>query len=152
VFHAARPYRRRAAGPTHSYHQALSMKLLTRKGALIEEQGMTYLAATFRDTALGPLQGAACTYRIALAPRPRLPLRRFDSVLAPNAKLRPEIVPGRPVNSNDILRYGKPPLPCASRQRFNVLWPIMQCGRVKVCAIWPHQGVYFRINPYLVKQ
>jgi hypothetical protein len=37
----------------------------------------------------------------ALVPRPRLHLRRFHGVLVPNAKLRPEIVPGEPVNSND---------------------------------------------------
>jgi hypothetical protein len=45
------------------------MKVLTRKGFLIEEQGMTYLADTDPDTALGPLRAAACTYRIALGPR-----------------------------------------------------------------------------------
>jgi hypothetical protein len=45
------------------------MKLLTRKGYLIEEQGVTYLADTDPDTALGPLQAAACTYHIALGPR-----------------------------------------------------------------------------------
>ena len=44
------------------------MKLLTRKGFLIEEQGMSYLADTDPDTALGPLQAAACTYRIAFGP------------------------------------------------------------------------------------
>ncbi|MGH8605347.1 MAG: hypothetical protein ACREXR_21925, partial [Gammaproteobacteria bacterium] len=43
------------------------MKLLTRKGYLIEEQGMTYLGDTDPDLALGPLHAAACTYRI----RPR---------------------------------------------------------------------------------
>ena len=45
------------------------LKFLTRKGYLIEEQGMTYLADTDPDLALGPLQAAACTYRIALGPR-----------------------------------------------------------------------------------
>jgi len=45
------------------------MKLLTRKGFLIEEQGMSYLADTDPDPVLGPLQSAACTYRIALGPR-----------------------------------------------------------------------------------
>jgi hypothetical protein len=39
------------------------MKFLTRKGYLIEEQGMTYLADTDPDTALAPLQAVACTYR-----------------------------------------------------------------------------------------
>ena len=32
-----------------------------------------------------------------LVPRPRLNLIRFHGVLAPNAKLRPEIVPGQPL-------------------------------------------------------
>jgi putative zinc-binding metallo-peptidase len=46
-----------------------STKFLTRKGFLIEEQGMTYLTDTDPDLALRPLQAAACTYRIALGPR-----------------------------------------------------------------------------------
>ena len=45
------------------------MKLLTRKGFLIEEQGMSYLADTDPDIVLGPLRAAACTYRIAFGPR-----------------------------------------------------------------------------------
>jgi hypothetical protein len=45
------------------------MKFLTRKGYLIEEQGMSYLADTDADLALGPLQAAACTYRIAFGAR-----------------------------------------------------------------------------------
>ncbi len=45
------------------------MKLLTRKGYLIEEQGMVYLAETDAATAMAPLQSAACTYRIAFGPR-----------------------------------------------------------------------------------
>ena len=45
------------------------MKLLTRKGFLIEEQGMSYLADTDPDIVLGPLRAAACTYRIAFGAR-----------------------------------------------------------------------------------
>jgi hypothetical protein len=45
------------------------MKLLTRLGYRVEEQGMTFMAETETDTALAPLQSAACTYRIALGPR-----------------------------------------------------------------------------------
>ena len=45
------------------------LKLLTRTGYLIEEQGMSYLAQAESDRALTPLQAAACTYRIALGPR-----------------------------------------------------------------------------------
>jgi hypothetical protein len=37
----------------------------------------------------------------ALVPRPRLHLIRFHGVLAPNAKLRPEIVPSAPVNATN---------------------------------------------------
>jgi len=36
----------------------------------------------------------------ALVPRPRLHLIRFHGVLAPNARLRPEIIPNVPVNVN----------------------------------------------------
>jgi len=39
-----------------------------RKGYLIEEQGVRYLAQAESDRALTPLQAAACTYRIALGP------------------------------------------------------------------------------------
>ena len=45
------------------------MKLLTRKGYLLEEEGMIYMAEIEPNTALAPLQSAACTYRIALGPR-----------------------------------------------------------------------------------
>ena len=37
----------------------------------------------------------------ALVPRPRLHQIRFHGVLAPNAKLRPQIIPGRAVTAND---------------------------------------------------
>jgi hypothetical protein len=42
---------------------------LTRKGFLIEEPGMTYLAAPIRIQRSGHLRAAACTYRIVLGPR-----------------------------------------------------------------------------------
>ena len=45
------------------------LKSLTRKGALIEEQGLPYLVDPDGDPALAPLHAAACTYRIALGPR-----------------------------------------------------------------------------------
>jgi hypothetical protein len=50
------------------------MKLLTRRGVLIEEEeGSSYLADADADSdearALRPLQAAACTYRIAFGPR-----------------------------------------------------------------------------------
>ena len=50
-----------------------TMKLLTRRGALVEEHGTTYMAGNDADSddarALRPLQAAACTYRIAFGPR-----------------------------------------------------------------------------------
>jgi len=45
------------------------MNLLTRRGYLIAEQDMLYLAETDTHTAMAPLQSAACTYRIAFGPR-----------------------------------------------------------------------------------
>lgn len=50
------------------------MKLLTRRGVLIEDdEGSTYLADSDADSddarTLRPLQAAACTYRIAFGPR-----------------------------------------------------------------------------------
>ncbi len=45
------------------------LKMLTRHGALMEEQGIPYLADPDGDPALAPLHAAACTYRIALGPR-----------------------------------------------------------------------------------
>ena len=41
------------------------MKSLTRRGYLIEEQGMVYLAGTEAHTVMVPLQSAACNYRVA---------------------------------------------------------------------------------------
>ena len=49
------------------------MKLLTRRGVLVEEEGSTTMADNDGDSAearaLRPLQAAACTYRIAFGPR-----------------------------------------------------------------------------------
>ena len=45
------------------------MKMLTRQGHLVEEQGMTYLADIGADSPLRSLQAASCTYRIAFGPR-----------------------------------------------------------------------------------
>jgi len=52
-----------------------TMKLLTRRGVLVEEEGSTSMADNDSDSdearALRPLQAAACTYRIAFGPRAR---------------------------------------------------------------------------------
>ena len=50
-----------------------TMKMLTRRGVLVEEEGSTYMADNDGDSdearTLRPLQAAACTYRIAFGPR-----------------------------------------------------------------------------------
>jgi hypothetical protein len=50
-----------------------TMKLLTRRGALVEEEGSAYVADNDGDSdearLLRPLQAAACTYSIAFGPR-----------------------------------------------------------------------------------
>jgi hypothetical protein len=61
------------------------MKFLTRKGFLIEEQGMSYLADTDPDRGLGSLQAAACTYRIALGPRAGHKVLSLQTVPTPRA-------------------------------------------------------------------
>ncbi len=69
-----------AAAPTDEALRALLrkiigrlMKLLTRRGVLVEEEGSTYLADGDGESddarTLRPLQAAACTYRIAFGPR-----------------------------------------------------------------------------------
>jgi Putative transposase/Transposase zinc-binding domain len=65
-----------ARAPTPAELQGLLVKiitrilrLLTRQGHLIEEQGMTYLAEADGNRALTPLQAASCSYRIAFGPR-----------------------------------------------------------------------------------
>ena len=49
------------------------MKLLTRRGVLVEEEGSSYLADGDADSddarSLRPFQAAACTYRVAFGPR-----------------------------------------------------------------------------------
>ena len=50
-----------------------TMKLLARRGVLVEEEGLTYMADSDGDSdaarVLRPFQAAACTYRIAFGPR-----------------------------------------------------------------------------------
>ena len=87
------------------------MRLLTRKGYLIEEQGMTYLADTDPDTALGPLQAAACTYRIALGPRAGQKVLSLQAV--PNQA--PPPTPERCVNEQGFSLHAE--VRCAAHQR-----------------------------------
>ena len=63
------------------------MKLLTRRGYLIEEQGTVYLAETEAHTVMAPLQSAACTYRVAFGPRAGQTVLSLQSI--PNFDAQP---------------------------------------------------------------
>ena len=73
------PVFHQAPAPTHQQLPTLLdkiinriLKLLTRLGYLIEEEGVTYMARTDSidpDDVLMPLQAASSTYRIAMGPR-----------------------------------------------------------------------------------
>ena len=74
VFQAARaPSRDELAALLAKIIERL-LKMLTRLGYLVEEQGMTYMADRDADNPLRSLQAASCTYRIALG------LRRIKGV------------------------------------------------------------------------
>jgi hypothetical protein len=63
----------------------------------------------------------------ALVPRPRLHLIRFHGVLAPNAKLRPEIVPSAPVNATNTAAGHRNTAPPSGPARIS-LSPAAQTG------------------------
>jgi hypothetical protein len=75
--------------PVHALLQTLIarlMKMLTRRGVLVEDTGQTYLAEPDADgeraRTLRPLQAAAITYRIAVGPRAE------QKMLAPGVRRR----------------------------------------------------------------
>ncbi|MDQ3774070.1 MAG: hypothetical protein M3461_06730 [Pseudomonadota bacterium] len=89
------------------------MKFLTRNGFLIEEQGMTYLADTDPDLALGPLRAAACTYRIALGPRAGQKVLSLQTVPTQEGRLAPcAVSTSRALAS--MPRYAAPPMSATS--------------------------------------
>ena len=75
---AAAPVFHEAGAPTHAVLEALLgkiikriLRLLTRLGHLVEEEGEMVLANVFNDpdNLMAPLQAAAANYRIAHGPR-----------------------------------------------------------------------------------
>ena len=111
VFHAVR-------APTATELQALLariikrlMKFLTRRGYLIEEPGMSYLADPGPETALGPLQQAACTCRIALGPRAGQKVLSFQTV----STREPPPTPVRCVNAQGFSLHAE--VCCAAHER-----------------------------------
>jgi hypothetical protein len=97
----------------------------------------------------------------ALVPRPRLNLIRFHGVLAPNAKLRPQIIPGRPDPLNDTSDdlEGAPPHSNRARMSWARLLKrvfdidIEQCphcgGALKIIAAIEDPSVIARILAHL---
>jgi len=69
VFHAALPPRTGQLEAVLDKIINSILKLLTRTGHLIEEEGVVYVAAADPDNVLAPLQAASCTWRIAQGPR-----------------------------------------------------------------------------------
>ena len=70
------------------------MKMLTRRGALVELKLKTPWRDGTTQLVMTPL--VFMQRLAALVPRPSLHLIRFHGVLAPNAKLRPRVVPQGP--------------------------------------------------------
>jgi hypothetical protein len=87
------------------------MRLLTRQGYLVEEEGMTYLAEADPESALVPLQAAACTYRIALGPRAGQKVLSFQTV--PTQAVQP--TPQRCVNEHSFSLHAE--VGCTADQR-----------------------------------
>ena len=81
-------------------HKIISrmMKLLTRRGVLVEEEGSTYVADTDGDSdearALRPLQAAARTYRIALGPRAGQEVLTVQGVMPRDADFKQTLCAG----------------------------------------------------------
>ena len=68
------------------------MKLLSRRGVLVEEEGSTYMADNDGDSdeacTRRPLQAAACTYRIAFGPRAGQKVLTLQGVMPRDAEFK----------------------------------------------------------------
>jgi len=90
------------------------LHFLTRKGYLLKEEGMTYMAEIEPNTALAPLQSAACTYRIALGPRAGQKVLTMSTV--PTAKMQASLQSSKCcVNAQDFSLHAE--VRCARNQR-----------------------------------
>jgi hypothetical protein len=97
----------------------------------------------------------------ALVPRPRLHLIRFHGVLAPNARLRPEIIPNVPLNAHtpsaDHAEVPSPaaPAPMSWARLLKRVFKIdmehcSQCGGpLKIIAAIEHPSVIAKILTHL---
>jgi len=86
----------------------------------------------------------------ALVPRPRLNLIRFHGVLAPNAKLRPEIVPAKPLTAPDTGEDTDPLAHHSPAARMNWARLLKRVFNIDVehC---PHCGGHLRIIAAIVE-
>jgi len=81
------------------------MKLLTRRGVLVEEEegGSSYLADADADSdearSLRPLQAAACTYRIAFGPRAGQKVFTLQGAMPPDVERAQELCADHQGNS-----------------------------------------------------
>ena len=95
------------------------MKLLTRKGLLVEEQGQTYMADdgdSDEARVLRPLQAAACTYRIAFGPRAGQKVLTVQGTMGAGAQTQaaPHPLGFRVTSLREPPAQAAPPAECAS--------------------------------------
>lgn len=70
----------------------------------MQEHVETFFAQVEAEAGSGLPDFVKDEFDVALVPRPRLNLIRFHGVLAPNAKLRSEIIPGGKKNKSILYR------------------------------------------------
>jgi hypothetical protein len=63
-----------------------------------------------------------------------------------------DVIQGRRFDRSQKLRACQCPLACQGLHPFEVLRPIVQCRRVKICAIRPHQRMDLRIKLDLLEE
>jgi len=111
------------------------MKLLTRKGVLVEEQGQTTMADNGGDSdearTLRPLQAAACTYRIAVGPRAGQKVLTLQGVMPRAADFRQTLCA-------DIQGQQRSRPPCAAVPTTARRWS--NCAAPSRVRLWPTSG------------
>lgn len=133
------------------------VKILVRRGTLVEEHGSAYLAdidvegaRTLTMSQLELLQRLA-----ALVPSPRLHLIRFHGVLAPNSTLRAKVVPAQPDKDAGTAQRTSNEPGCSRGRPVRIRWARLRrrvfaidlehcpnCdGELKIVAAIPHRSM-----------
>ena len=100
------------------------MKMLTRRGVLVEDMGQTYLAEPDADgeesRTLRPLQAAAVTYRIAFGPR------AGQRVLTPRGAMPRDGTASQPLCADieGFSMHAAVRVEAHDRKRLEQLWPL----------------------------